>query len=98
MKRVSTRQRRRLDYRRRVTLPAVYERSGGICELQIPDVCTWYAAHGHEPLMRSQGGDITDPNQVRAACPACHAWVHAHPKLAAERGLLITKKEGPSNE
>ena len=93
MRRISKRQRARLRIRQTYTLPAVRKRSGGDCELKIPRVCTGQAAHGHEPLLRSQGGDITDPDQVLDACPACHRWVHAHPKLAAKRGLIITKRK-----
>lgn len=42
----------------------------------------------HEPHTRARGGSITDPENVRALCRACHDWVHSHPAEASEEGWL----------
>ncbi len=46
------------------------------CRIRLDGICTGLAQDGHEPLLRSRGGDPADPNQIVLACRACHDWVH----------------------
>lgn len=55
--------------------------------------CMGAAEDAHEPLMRSRGGSITDPDNVIPVSRACHRWIHAHPAAATEAGLLIPTSE-----
>jgi hypothetical protein len=57
------------------------------CSARVPDVCTGRAQDGHELLRRSQGGSITDPNNVVGVCRPCHGWIGEHPAQAVARGL-----------
>ncbi len=50
--------------------------------------CTGRAIELHEPLTRARGGSILDPTNTVAICRMCHNWIHDHPKLATELGLL----------
>ena len=45
----------------------------------------------HEKLTRARGGSITDPDNCVVLCNPCHAWVHAHPRQAAEDGWLLRR-------
>jgi hypothetical protein len=73
---------------REACMVAVILRSGGKCEMKVPGVCTGHGAHGHEPLLRAQGGDPTDPGQVLLGCVPCHRWAHDNPEKAYAMGLL----------
>jgi len=44
--------------------------------------------HSHHVITRSKGGKGEDTVGV---CPTCHNWIHAHPKLAAARGLYLNE-------
>ena len=64
-----------------------------------PDAAFWYdqktpcymrASELHEPLRRSQGGSIVDPDNTVAICRRCHDWVHANPDDALRCGLLVS--------
>jgi len=48
----------------------------------------------HEPLTRARGGSITDPANMMVVCRPCHDWIHAHPKLATQVGLLVSRYTG----
>lgn len=54
----------------------------------LPEVCTGWAEHVHEPLTRARGGSIIDPANAVPICGACHRWVHDHPAQATALGLL----------
>jgi hypothetical protein len=43
--------------------------------------------HVHEIRSRARGGSALDVENMVALCLACHQWVHAHPKQAADAGL-----------
>lgn len=68
--------------RRRELVAALLE--DGVCErckaARATDV--------HEPLLRSRGGDITDPDQCVALCRSCHDFVHNFPLIALEEGFM----------
>lgn len=74
--------------RREETRPAVMDRSGGRCEIRIPDICTGAAVDMHEVLTRARGGSITDPDNILAACRPCHDHVTDNPEWAAEEGYV----------
>ena len=50
--------------------------------------CSGLPCDIHEPLTRARGGSILDPNNALAVCRPCHDWIHEHPGLALEIGLL----------
>lgn len=47
------------------------------------------ATDPHELKMRSAGGSITDPENVRLICNRCHTEIHANPQKSYEDGWLI---------
>lgn len=53
-------------------------------------VCQGVAVDVHEPLTRARGGSIVDPANMVPVCRVCHDWIHAHPTLATEVGLLVS--------
>lgn len=55
--------------------------------------CTVRTKHVHEVLRRSAGGSILDADNLIAACPTCHHWIHEHPAAARELGLLVSRHE-----
>lgn len=48
----------------------------------------------HEKLPRSAGGDILDESNCLAVCRGCHMYLHAHPLLARQLGLLASRYGG----
>ena len=57
------------------------------------DQCSNRAVDIHEPLQRSHGGSITDPENTIALCRRCHDWIHNHPKESIELKLLKSAYE-----
>lgn len=55
---------------------------------QKTDQCQKRATDIHEPLMRSRGGSILDPDNTIAVCRRCHDWIHGNPEAATLLGLL----------
>lgn len=66
---------------------AVQRRSGGYCEAAVNANCRRTGGHLHHRLMRSAGGPHTVENLIDV-CPPCHEWIHGHPALSYEQGLL----------
>ncbi len=60
-----------------------------------PMLCGGDAVEVHEILRRSAGGDILDDKNVLAVCAFGHRWIHEHPKLARELGLLRSRYDQP---
>ncbi|WP_368861199.1 HNH endonuclease [Frankia sp. AgB32] len=58
------------------------------CRARIDGVCTGLGEDGHEPLLRSRGGDPADPNNIVLLCRACHDHAHANPLVAETLGLM----------
>lgn len=56
--------------------------------MNIPDVCTGRATHGHHRIPKSQGGADTLENCI-PSCVECHDYAHNHPSAAAELGLIV---------
>lgn len=54
-----------------------------------PEVACGGGWDGHEPLMRSAGGDALDPDQVILVCRFHHRTIHENPARSYENGLLI---------
>lgn len=73
-------------------------RSGGVCEIQIPGVCTGQAQSCHHRRKRSHTG-MWVPSNILDACGdgtrGCHGWVESHPEQAQERGLWLIGSESP---
>lgn len=82
---------RRRQQRQRVkALHVVMKRCDGKCELQIQGTCTWWAVDAHESILRSAGGDPTDPANIVATCRECHEFAHGHPIAAREMGWIVS--------
>lgn len=62
-----------------------------LCEIRWDRGCQGRAIEGHEPLMRSRGGDVHDRANVFLTCRYCHHRVHDNVKLATERGFLVSR-------
>lgn len=61
---------------------ALYERSGGMCEVtKIEHGCTGRAVHRHHILRQSQGGGHTLDNLLHC-CAKGHLAVHLNPALS----------------
>lgn len=88
---------RSLDSARRACRIVVFERSAGRCEVcprLDPGAPPHEAVDVHEIVMRSSGGDITDPENCLAACRRGHRMIHDYPKRATELGLLARNDGG----
>ncbi|MDU0478364.1 hypothetical protein QVA66_03810 [Staphylococcus chromogenes] len=57
--------------------------------------CTARGEHLHHRQLRSQGGRHTVPNLVHI-CHACHEWIHANPRDAAECGFIVRRGADPA--
>lgn len=55
--------------------------------------CNGRADDGDEILLRSRGGSIVDPANVRPVGRRCHEWVTTHPTKAKELGLTRSRYE-----
>lgn len=64
----------------------VYGRSGGWCEIALPDLCAGLGAEWHHRLNRSQGGRWDASNGLHA-CSPCHDYV-------TNRGRELAKRNG----
>ena len=53
----------------------------------------WEPCQPHEPLKRSRGGSIVDPDEVMWLCWPCHAFTEAEVRLATEAGMLTPSWE-----
>jgi len=76
----------------------VGQRSGGRCELAVPNVCLGPQHSVHHRLKRSHGGSWA-PSNLLAACGSgttgCHGWVESHPAWAMEEGLWLQGHQDP---
>lgn len=76
----------------------VRERSEGICEIVVPDVCLKRAAGVHHRLKRGQGGPWS-PSNLLDACGSgttgCHGYTEAHPTWAIGEGLWLMRGNDP---
>lgn len=72
----------------------VRERSGGMCEVRIPEVCRGMAESMHHRNKVSQGGKWT-PANILDACGhgtiGCHGFIEANPATARSRGLWLSR-------
>jgi hypothetical protein len=67
---------------------------GKPCLVQWDGGCQFWAVTAHEPLLRSRGGDPTDPAQTVATCSHCHGQIHDNPIEATKRGWMKHAWEG----
>lgn len=75
----------------------VAARAKGLCEAKAHRGCKAsspprFGQHAHHVRRRTQGGSDKVSNLLWV-CFLCHDWIHDHPKLAAERGLLDLRKD-----
>src|SRR4051812_46743665 len=76
-----SKKRKKQQGQRAKCMKVVRARAGGKCE-----VCGGVGVDGHEKLMRSQGGSITDPANVILVCRDCHSQIHASPERSYASG------------
>jgi hypothetical protein len=100
MRQVSKKRAALLRQRRKVIAETFgrYPRCGGcgpLAELGVTREmtgCDGRATEVHEPLSRARGGSIVDPANM-VPLGRCHAYIHAHPEIAMQAGLL--RSAGP---
>ena len=86
--------RRALRAERWAVVFEVFERDGYKCRAQgFGGIVCQGPLDAHAPLMRSQGGDIYDPDQCVTVCRAHHDFIHAHPAWSYEAGWLVRSWE-----
>jgi hypothetical protein len=64
----------------------VHERSGGMCEMRVPGICTGRAVQIDHIKNKSQGLDHSLDN-LQHGCLACHKFKTENPDAAHELGL-----------
>ena len=91
MRRISNKRRRSLAARKRAvhdSLAAQGFKCWGVDHLYGHSCQGGYV--GHEPLLRSRGGDPTDAAQVVVICSGLHDEIHRNPEWAEEVGLMLS--------
>ena len=75
---------------RRLAVEVALDAQDGTCWGidHIPDHSCSGGLQGHEPLLRSRGGDPCDPDQILIICAGLHRQVHLNPKWATSVGLM----------
>lgn len=70
------------------------DRASGVCEVWLlaqagypVPTCDQQGCHAHHILMRSHGGNNNVDNLLWC-CSTAHRWIHEHPALSYELGLL----------
>lgn len=89
-----SRKRRARQVKYRQVWRAVMERAGWKCEcvdLDTEERCPNWQVQAHHILPRSRGGKDTVENLL-VVCARHHLWIHAHPRLASERGWLALRE------
>lgn len=80
------------------TRALVRERSGGMCEVRVKDVCRGQGESMHHRNKSGQGG-LWTPANILHTCGdgtrGCHGWIEAHPALARRRGLWLFRGQVP---
>lgn len=75
------------------------DRSGGICEVQKPGVCTYRAESMHHRKNRSQGGTWAPSNLLHTCgdgTRGCHGWITEHPEPARGPGWAVLSGWDPA--
>ena len=75
---------------------AVAARSGGVCEIQAPGVCTGTATDWHHRQRRREHHDHSPANGLHA-CRRCHGVAHDRPELARSFGWIVSAWAKPEN-
>lgn len=70
---------------------------GEFCEARIAG-CQTIAVDAHEKVRRSQGGSVTDADNIILVCRHCHDWIHRNPRKAKQRGLLEVRNGTPETD
>lgn len=52
----------------------------------------WDPQEPHEPLKRSRGGSLVDPEGIQLLCSPCHRFSEAEVRLSQSAGLLIPSR------
>jgi len=93
LRKVSSRKSKELRLEK-LTREIVLERSNYKCEACLVRGLPQQAATDkHERIMRSMGGNPTDPENCLAVCNGCHRWLHDNPTDATKLGLLKSNNQ-----
>lgn len=80
------------------------ERSGGLCEAQLPG-CIGQATETCHRIKKGTGGRHGEAREQNNSlsnlwhgCRSCHRWTHAVPTPAYELGLMLHEHQDPPSE
>jgi hypothetical protein len=71
---------------------AVYERSGGRCEIMAFHGCTGQCEQVHHKQGRV-GDRMTDLDKMVGICQNCHEYIGRNPRLAYEQGWMLKRND-----
>ena len=75
-------------------------RSGGYCEAGGAPLGACQGER-HPRKRRGRGGDRRKPEDTPAnvlmVCRRCHRWIHAHPAVARDHGLIVRENQDPAD-
>ena len=92
----SRKRQRQMRLRRRVVAEALLRDGGCVAAALVPEVECWGPLDGHEIRRRSQDPDAwLNLDLIRTVCRAHHSWLHDHPAVAVELGLLVHTEASP---
>ena len=69
---------------------AVYERSGGLCEILASADCTGQCEQVHHKQGR-MGDNLLDIEKMAGICHQCHDFIGRNPALAYEKGWMLRR-------
>jgi hypothetical protein len=78
----------------------VRERSGGMCEARVKDVCKGPGMSMHHRNKAGQGGAWTPANILHLCgdgTTGCHGWIEANPASSRRKGLWLYRGQNPAS-
>jgi hypothetical protein len=90
---------RKTDYERALDAltPALVARSGGLCEIRWPLVCTGRAVHRHHRKLGRGEGTQDSVEALLHLCNECHNHIHTKMprKMAEANGYIVKRSVDP---
>lgn len=83
----------------RMKRDVIHPRSGGICEVRIPGICTGKVESTHHRKPRGQGGDNGPWNLVDLCgdgVRGCHGYIERNPDRSYANGWLVRSTDDPA--
>lgn len=75
--------------------PDLVLRSRGVCEANVPKVCTGNATHRHHRKLGRGKGTQDSIEALMHLCDDCHDYCHLHRTWAREMGFIIRRSDDP---